>query len=236
MAHQRSPKGRLLQDIISWDVYNWSRALSYWELHGEVNRPGQECLELGSRRGGLSLWLALKGHSALCTDLHLPTEEAAEVHRHYPAARSIRYDKLDAANIPYENAFDIVVFKSTLGGVSAHNNALKRQTMDSIYRALKPGGRLLFAENLEGAWLHRFMRKRFVQWGRDWNYLRYNELATLFSSYASVTYETVGFFGAFGRSEKQRAWLGRIDRLVEKLIPPAKRSIVIGVAKKQAAS
>lgn len=232
MNPQKNTDQQLLQDIISWDVYNWSRALDHWQQHGDVDQPRQLCMELGSRCGGLSLWLALKGHEVICTDLHLPAEEAQEVHKKYQTGKLIRYEKADAANITYENTFDIIIFKSTLGGVSAKDNALKQQTLKSIHRALKPGGRLLFAENLEGSALHRFMRRRFVQWGREWNYLKFDELPALFGDYRIVRHETIGFLGTFGRTEKQRKWLGRLDRFVEKLIPRSWRYIVMGVAQK----
>lgn len=226
------PNAQQLNDIISWDVANWSRALSYWEENSDLNNGALHCLELGSRRGGLSLWLALKGHTVICSDLHLPEEEAMEIHKKYDCRSLISYEKVDATTIPYENTFDVIIFKSSLGGISSSNNDLKRKTVESIYLALKPGGVLLFAENMASSFLHRFFRKKFVEWGREWNYLQIDEMEGLFSDFKSLSYKTVGFFGTFGRNEKQRNLLGRIDRLFDRLVPISKRYILIGVAKK----
>ncbi|NNC81938.1 MAG: hypothetical protein HKN79_00030 [Flavobacteriales bacterium] len=80
--------------------------------------------------------------------------------------------------------------------------------------------------------MHRFLRKRFVAWGDDWNYLRFNEVEELLSSFSEVSYQTVGFFGAFGRNETQRRFLGRIDRALDRFIPRSMRYIVFVKARK----
>lgn len=223
---------QILHDIIGWDIVNWSKALTYWEQHTELNKGQLTCLELGGREGGLSLWLALKGHKVICSDLQSPKKNASEIHRNYDCKSPIGYEAIDATNIPYENKFDVVTFKSILGGISGRNNDLKKKTINEIWKALKPGGVLLFAENIESSFLHRFLRKKFVEWGKDWNYLKFDELSDVFSSFTSIDYITVGFLGAFGRSEKQRTFLGKLDRAFEKLIPLKKRYILIGVARK----
>ena len=58
------------------------------------------------------------------------------------------------------------------------------------------------------------------------------EIENVFSSFKSVKYITVGFWGAFGRTEKQKNILGKFDRLFEKIIPKEKRYILIGIARK----
>ena len=55
---------------------------------------------------------------------------------------------------------------------------------------------------------------------------------TLFSSFKNVKFITVGFLGAFGRTEKQRSIFGKLDRVVEKFVPKSKRYILIGIAHK----
>jgi len=221
-----------LKDIIGWDIVNWSKSIDYWEKRRDWSVNKLNCLELGGREGGLSLWLALKGNHVICSDLNTPEEKASEIHKKYACNSLIDYQAIDATDIPYENTFDIITFKSILGGISSYNNSLKQKTTNEIYKALKPGGTLLFAENIESSFIHRFLRKHFVDWGKDWNYLKFDELNEVFSSFKSVDYITVGFFGAFGRSEKQRAFFGHIDRFFEKCVPRRKRYILIGIAKK----
>lgn len=223
---------KILHDIIGWDIVNWSKALGYWEQHTDLNSESLNCLELGGREGGLSLWLAMKGHHVVCSDVQSPEKKAASIHGNYHCKSLIDYQSIDATNIPYENKFDVVTFKSILGGISGKNNDLKKKTTNEIFKALKPGGVLLFAENIESSFLHRFLRKKFVDWGKDWNYLKFKEMSEVFSSFSTIEYITVGFLGAFGRSEKQRSFLGKLDRVFEKFVPLKKRYILIGIARK----
>jgi hypothetical protein len=69
--------------------------------------------------------------------------------------------------------------------------------------------------------------------GGEWNYLKYKNVPALLSSFEKTNYETVGFFGAFGRSEKQRHFLGKMDAKVKFLISISKRYVLFGVAEKK---
>ena len=222
-----------LNDIIEWDVANWSKSLLLWEKylpHRKCN-----CLELGARGGGLSLWLSLAGHSVICSDLINPEKTASTVHSKYneSVTRNISYKSIDATNIPFVNEFDIIVFKSILGGISSYGNkAIQEKTINNIYSALKPGGMLFFAENLTASPLHKIFRKLFVRWGRRWNYLEYEQVAQLFSKYSELDYISYGFFSAFGRNEYQRNILGYLDKIIDRFIKPSSKYIVLGVARK----
>lgn len=219
----------IIKQVFGWDVINWSKAIQFWEEHVSISDKEYECLELGSSYGGLSLWLALNKNNVLCTDINGPEKAAGEIHKKYHCESRITYDALDATNIPYENHFDLVIFKSILGGISSNNqNQNKAKTINEIYKALKPGGRLLFAENLESTILHKILRNRYgTSW---WNYLKINEVDEIFTSYSKISYTTAGFLGCFGRNEKQRNLLGKVDRVIEKMIPKKSRYILIGVA------
>ena len=224
---------QLIKDIIDWDIVNWSKSIIFWKKKINLKNKNYTCLELGSKRGGLSLFLAHQGNNVICSDLESPEDFASQLHRKYSVENRISYESIDATIIPYENKFDIVTFKSILGGISRNEkNELTKTTLNEIYKSLKPHGKLLFAENLDSSFIHKFFRKRFVNWGAEWNYLKYNEIEKKFSSYSKLEYITVGFWGTFGRTETQRNLLGKIDNLFEKIIPESKRYIVIGIAEK----
>ena len=223
----------LLEDIIQWDVKNWSKALSLWTPYVQ-NGKHLKCLELGSNRGGLSLWLALQGHEVICSDLIKPGEKTEELHRRHNVTDLIKYEAIDAAAIPYENHFDIITFKSILGGIGHDDNkAIQIQVIQQIYKALKPGGILLFAENLQGTSVHAFLRKKFIQWGNTWRYVSLQEMKDFLQDFSSYDIKTTGVLGAFGRSERQRNLLGVIDNILFNVVTPQNwRYIAYGVARK----
>ena len=220
-------------DIFGWDIKNWSKALPFWEERVPKDLSGMNCLELGGRKGGPTLWLALKGANVLCSDIDDPTEIASELHNKYELKGKIEYKALDATKINDRETFDIIIFKSILGGICRNGqDALKKEMIDSLYRALKPGGKLIFAENLEASGVHKFFRKKFVKWGAQWNYLKYEEVEHVFSSFSNLEYDTTGFWGLFGRSEGQRNFLASFDNVFRFMTPKSKRYIVYGVATK----
>jgi len=223
----------LIKDIIDWDVGNWSKSLDFWQSKYDIKARENDCLELGSNKGGLSLWLAIHGNRSICSDLKNPKDLAEKIHIKYSCTDRIEYQAINATQIPFENRFDIVTFKSILGGISrSGKDSLKKKTIDEIHKSLKPNGVLLFAENLEGSWLHQFMRKHFVKWGNEWNYLKIEEIKYLFEDFKDVSYQYYGFFAAFGRTEKQRQILSQLDLALNKLIPNNQKYIVFGIATK----
>ena len=222
------------ETYVEWDVRNWAAAPEFWERTTARDLAHVDALELGGRHGGLSLWLAQCGARVTCTDLDGPTDVARRRHRAAGLAGRIRYAHVDATCIPYDAAFDVVVFKSVLGALrGADRLAVQRAAVAGMYRALRPGGELFFAENLTASPAHRFLRKRFVQWGRDWRYVSVEEMLEFLAPFTSVEYRTVGFCGALGRSQRQRRLLGAVDRAgLDRLVPPSWRYIMVGVARK----
>jgi SAM-dependent methyltransferase len=203
-----------LRDIVQWDVGSWSKALLYWENKVDWTQV-ENGLELGGREGGLSLWLALKGKSMICSDLSEVKATAEALHQRYNVLEYIDYQNIDASNIPYENCFDVIVFKSIIGGIGRNNNVeIQRTVFKQIYKALKPGGRLLFAENLIASPLHQALRKRYVNWGSTWRYLTIAELRSFLKDFSSVEIKATGVLGTFGRNESQRNSLSFIDNLI----------------------
>lgn len=203
----------LYQDIFDWDIRTWSHALEIWdkEIDGE-----KHCLEIGANKGGLSLWLALNGHTCLCTDLDNPQERAEAIHNKHQVGHLIDYGALDILTLmpnPPNQVFDVIVFKSILGGISRDKKLhLAKEAITNMYTLLKPGGTILFAENLRGSFMHRLARKFFVKWGYSWNYLTVNELEDLFSDFESVEIKATGFVTAFGKGNRLSGFLGFFDQ------------------------
>ncbi len=223
-----------LRDFVEWDTRNWSVALEYWQANRSRPLDGCRALELGSRNGGLSLWLALQGARVVCSDVKGPTETAVARHRAGNVADRIEYRAIDATDIPYTEEFDVVVFKSVLGGIgTVGGREAQAKAVREMQRALKPGGELLFAENLVASPIHAALRRRYVRWGSRWLYVTVDEMREYLSDFADVRLRTIGSAGVFGQTETQREWLGLGDRvLFERLTPSKWRYIVAGVATK----
>ncbi len=223
----------LLNDIVQWDVHTWSKAIQFWEEKVNWNDV-QNGLELGGHQGGLSLWLAMKGIDVVCSDLKDVKLTAKKLHEKYPLIKSIQYEDIDATNIHYENHFDIIIFKSILGGIGRNKNyAAQNLVMDQIYKALKPGGKLLFAENAKGLRLLQLMRKKFAGWGSAWNYLSVDEMQKLLKPFSTFEIKSTGVIAAFGSNERLRRVLASVDnRLLNHIFSDRSKYVVYGYAQK----
>ncbi len=214
-------------DIIEWDVVNWSKCLDFFTGSGIV-LEGKKALAIGERHGGLSLWLALNGAEVISTDLNGVSEEAKKKHLAYKVEKMISYSEQNILELGYpENTFDIVMFKSVIGALG--KKELQQQAISGIRRVLKPGGVLLFAENLVSSPLHGWLRKKFIKWAGYWRYVTHGDVAEFCSEYSQCRTSSAGFLGALGRSESQRKLLGLADNFLEKVIP-AKYHYIIFVA------
>ena len=225
-----------MHDIVSWDVRTWSEAVLYWESVLRDIEPGRtlRCLEIGAGQGGPSLWLALQGHDVLCTNWGLTAAHASPLHERYAASGllkgRIEYQDVDATRIPFENEFDLVVFKSVIGGVGTKE--AQDRTMQGILRALKPGGTLIFAENLRATPLHRLARAiAYRMRGSSWRYVTLKELAPHLAEYTSHDVRVTGFLAMFGVREGQRNALTAADeRVFNKLVPKSWHYVSYGSA------
>lgn len=165
-----------VKDILQWDVKSWSVALRFWESRVDWDRV-DTVLELGGKGGGLSLWAALKGKKTVCSDIKDVKISASALHEKYGVGHLVEYRDIDATDIPYENYFDLVVFKSVIGAVGRVNGiASQQKAFDQIHKVLRPGGVLIFAENLTASALHRKLRGRDTSWAGTWKYVTQKEL------------------------------------------------------------
>jgi SAM-dependent methyltransferase len=222
----------VMKDIVEWDIINWSKAVKFWGK-ADIDYTNKKVLEIGSRNGGLSLYFALKGADVVCSDLNGPTEKAKELHLKYGMEEKIKYEAVDATNIEHTDYFDIICFKSVLGGIG-YNDSKERQyaAIKQMYKSLKQGGYLLVCENLTASPLHKYFRKKFTNWGDRWRYVSVSEMLEMLDEFKDVSYKTIGFFATFGRSNSQRNILGYIDNIIENVILKKHRYIGTFTAKK----
>jgi len=223
----------LLVDVLGWDVVTWSRALAWWQQHTTVDLTRSRALEIGAgESGGLSLWLALQGCDVLCTTPGNVSERVRARHRRYGVGHRIRYASLDALDLTDEQAFDVIAFKSVLGGIGTGGKVERQhQTMTRLHGALACGGNLLFAENLAGTRAHAALRSRFGA-GKDlWQYPTLREMDRLLAPFSVVHATTAGFAGAWGMNDTQRRLSGAVDAfLCRWLVPASWQYVMLGVA------
>tara|TARA_B100001540_G_C15640327_1_gene566266 strand:- start:90 stop:794 length:705 start_codon:yes stop_codon:yes gene_type:complete len=220
------------RDIIEWDIYNWSRAISFWESFELEISSEKKVLELGSRNGGLSLYYALKGAEVICSDVNGPSKKAEQKHIKHNVLSNVKYEKIDALNINYSSFFDVIIFKSVLGGIGRNDNINnQKKAIDQIYKALKKGGKLLFVENLSASQLHKIIRNKFITWSKAWRYISEEEMIVFLNQFSTFQLKTFGFLGTFGRTEAQKTILGILDKyFFEKILPTRMNYIITGVA------
>ncbi len=234
-----------LTNYFEWDINNWSKSIDLWDSQIDAYLQANEnfqsknnvlnCLGIGERNGGLSLYLSHKGFNVICSDLENPEHIAVKLHNKFPdSAKHIKYRAINATDIPYENTFDIVIFKSVMGGVGSNNNyEAQKKMIRQIHKSLKKGGKLLFAENLKGGKMHQTLRKKFVNWGERWRYIQISEMTELLSCFNHFEYKTCGYLALLGRNNRQRNVLAKIDSLIfDKIFKSKNHYIIYGAATK----
>jgi hypothetical protein len=223
----------LLSDIFGWDVVTWSSSLEHWQRHATVDFTRSTALEVGAgQSGGVSLWLALQGCEVVCSTLGDVPAQVRALHRRYGVAHRVRYANLDVLDLCESNTYDVIAFKSVLGGIGANGRAdLQARAIARLHAALKPGGNLLFAENLAATRVHAAWRSRFGAGKDGWRYLTVREMERMLRPFAAVHYRTAGFFGAWGSSETQMAMSGALDEFVCRwLVPASWQYVLMGTA------
>ncbi len=220
----------LMNDVLVWDVRTWSVAVEFWDAALPHTDSPLTCLEIGAGPGGPSLWLALRGHHVVCSNLADTRLLAEPLHQKWSVTDNIEYRDVDATALPYENHFDVVIFKSVLGGIGH----LQAEAMAQILKALKPGGRLLFAENVRGTIFHRIARAiAYRIRGSSWHYLTLAQMTDLLDGFSSWTIESHGVLAMFGTTEARRETLAKVDdRVFNRITPRSWKYVSYGVATK----
>lgn len=138
-----APKYDLMNDVMSFGLH---RIWKHFTIRQANLRPGQKVLDVASGTGDLAkAYSKLVGKSGkvVMTDIN---ESMLAVGRNRLADAgiigNIECVQADAENLPFaDNEFDCVSIAFGLRNVTNKDNALK-----SMYRVLKPGGKLLVLE------------------------------------------------------------------------------------------
>lgn len=227
----------IMRDIVEWDFENWSRAIGFWEedakkiLADFSEEAKPSVLDIGGRNGGLSLYWALNGCRVLWSDINEEgLENAKQLHAAYQVADKVQYEIINSLDIPYEEQFDIVCFKSVLGAL---DDASAATMLSQIHKALKPGGHLFFVENLCGTKMHMFLRRKLRRWGNEWHYRSIQKTLEMLEGFQEVRYDSFGLIGILGRTKALNRLFGAVDKRFDHKMAPDKRYIISLVCKKQ---
>lgn len=193
-----------LDDVIEWDVLNWSRCLIFWLPVLRTLRPGVDrVLTIGERNGGLSLWFACQGFQVVCSDFGGVTARPRELHARYGVSHLISYADVNVFSMPYsDGAFEVVACKSVIGGLKlvprdAGTRTLENQQLAvrEILRVLRPSGYFLGAENLRSTCMHQRLRSWMKKGRVGWRHLSNADVCRLFSKFTLVEAQAYGFVG-----------------------------------------
>jgi len=167
------------------------------------------------------------------SDLEVPGNQAWALHARHGATEKITYEALDILAPRYpEASFDLIIFKSLINALPQAR--LQAQAVQELYRLLRPGGLLLFAENLRASPLHRLLRRLFRP-GWLLKQRRYPTAAEIRSwcrEFRDFHAETWGFVGTMGRQEKVWRRLAGLDAAIMPLVPREWRYIIFACARK----
>jgi demethylmenaquinone methyltransferase/2-methoxy-6-polyprenyl-1,4-benzoquinol methylase len=141
--HSVAEKYDLMNDLMSFGVHRlWKR----FTIDCAGVRPGQKILDLAGGTGDLTAKfsrLVVESGEVVLADINdSMLKVGREKLRNKGLVTNIRYVQANAEALPFpDNYFDLITI-----GFGLRNVTHKDQALASMYRALKPGGRLLVLE------------------------------------------------------------------------------------------
>ena len=141
--HSVADKYDLMNDLMSLGIHRlWKR----FTIDCAGVRPGQKILDLAGGTGDLTAKFSRltgeNGEVVLADINDSMLKVGREKLRNKGLVNNIRYVQANAENLPFpDNYFDLITI-----GFGLRNVTHKEQALASMYRALKPGGRLLVLE------------------------------------------------------------------------------------------
>jgi len=181
------------KNIFRWDTSNWSNTLQLWNKSINESFDDLKVLELGAGDGSLSIWSCNLGGDVICSDLSFTDEKINTIKAQINNNQKIVFENINILDIPYTDYFDVILFKSVLGGLRSHNK--QKLAFKQIHKALKNNGKLLFCENMNSTYFHQYFRSK-KPWGHYWRYPSFNEFIDLSKPFRIIDYETYGLIGA----------------------------------------
>ena len=227
------------KDIFGWDVYNYSMLLREIEKSG-VDFKGKKVLEVGAgcKNGGLTAYFASMGAIVECSDYTKIEQVTKNIHKKYNL--DVKYSKKNILDLKSVEQYDIICFKSVIGGVLGHNNgdeAMLKDIFKQLHTALKPNGMLIFSENLTGSKMIQFLRRLFIKWNYYWVYQRQSTLEEMTQIQAQKFHievaKTNGVIGVLGRTVYLQNILGLVDNILCPIVPKKWHYIYHGIYKKK---
>ena len=221
-----------LIDILNWDVPTWSEILPYWDNQlKNFDKSNTICIEIGSREGGISLWMALNGFQITCSDNYYDSDEAKKLHVKYRVEKKVFYKKVDVLNWNEKAKYDIIIVKSVLGALQTEERI--KIAIENIYNNLNDDGIILFAENSRASFLHRLFRSKFTDWGRMWYYFDESSLKRIFKSFQILDFQFNGVSAVFANRLGLSKPFYKLDKyILNKIVPDKMKYMVYGYAKK----
>jgi demethylmenaquinone methyltransferase/2-methoxy-6-polyprenyl-1,4-benzoquinol methylase len=132
-----------MNDVMSFGIHRlWKR----FAIEQSGARPGQRILDLAGGTGDLAMLIAPKvgsqGSVVLCDINNAMIRTGRTRLLDKGIAGNVEYVQADAERLPFpDNSFDCITM-----GFGLRNVTHKQTALDSMYRVLKPGGRLLILE------------------------------------------------------------------------------------------
>ena len=227
------------KDIFGWDVYNYSMLLREIEKSG-VDFKGKKVLEVGagSQNGGLTAYFASMGAIVECSDYTKIEQATKNIHKKYNL--DVTYSKKSILDLKSVEQYDIICFKSVIGGVLGHNNgdeAMLKNIFKQLHTALKPNGMLIFSENLTGSKMIQFLRSVFLKRTHFWVYQSQSTLEKMTQmqgqEFLIEVAKTNGVIGVLGRIYYLQKMLGLFDNILFLIVPKKWHYIYHGIYKKK---
>lgn len=222
-----------IEDYFEWDVNTWSRAINCWSECIKLYpiKSDSIALEIGGRSGGLSLYLANEfSIKTICSDLFNPDNFAKNFHSKFGVENLITYEEQNCLNLSYADCtFDFIIFKSVIGALGTCEN--QKIAISEMYRCLKPGGILLFAENGKSTIVHNLLRKKFNKWSANyWYYPSIDELKFYLNNFSQVKIHSTGFISILFRNKNFKKIAEYLDVFLIKITPPNYHYVIYGFA------
>jgi 2-polyprenyl-3-methyl-5-hydroxy-6-metoxy-1,4-benzoquinol methylase len=212
----------------------------YWCVFDLVRRqncrPEQRLLSFGCGRGANALRYARLGYDVHGFDISPKRiETATRLAAHYNLSGTTHFSVQSAERLDYPAAyFDIVVGENIL-----HHVDIQKATSE-VARVLKPGGTAIFKEPLATPTRDRIRQSAPIRWllpvgvknvrRNAWYHhppdtvkltrKHLSDLGQLFADVQVHRFRVLGIFNMFTRS---RTTLEKCDRILFKLLPPARR-------------